>query len=123
MPREEAESIERFYRRLLDEELYTDVLALDEAVYVSRKKYGVAVEDTLELVDRAVLPYVDVLPLALPEYLRAREHMRAYGLKPSDALHLAAMDDNGIQIIATEDADFDRTHAKRMWINGAKESE
>ena len=39
-----------------------------------------------------------------------------YNLKPSDALHLAVMDNNGITIIATEDEDFDKTHIKRTWL-------
>ncbi len=117
LSREEAEKVERFWLKLLREELYTDVLALDEAIYVSKRKYGVDVESTLELIDRVVLPYVDVLPLGLEEYLKAKEHMVRYRLKPSDALHLAVMDNNGLQVIATEDKDFDRTHVKRIWID------
>jgi len=81
---------------------------LDEAIYMSKKKYGVLVGDTLELIDRAILPYVDVLPLTVGEYLLK------YILNPSDALHLAVMDNFKIQAIATEDKDFDRTHAKRI---------
>jgi len=66
MPVEEAELVERFWLELLREhELYTNVLALDEAIYVSQRKYGVPFADTLELVDRAVLPYVEVLPWGL----------------------------------------------------------
>ena len=112
----EARAIEDFYRNLLGEELYTDVLVLDEAIYVSKKKYGILVGDTLELIDRAILPYVDVLPLTVGEYLKAREYLLKYNLNPSDALHLAVMDNFKIQAIATEDKDFDRTHAKRIWV-------
>ncbi len=112
----EAKLIESFYRSLLDEELYTDVLVLDEVIYVSERKYKVKVGETLEFIDRAVLPYVEVLPLTLEEYLRAKKHILEYGLPPSDALHLAVMDSNGIGVIATEDADFDKTHVKRLWI-------
>ncbi len=117
LPRDEAEKVERFWLRLLREELYTDVLVLDEAIYVSKRKYGIDVESTLKLLDRAILPYVDVLPLGLEEYLKAKEYMVRYRLKPSDALHLAVMDSNGLQVIATEDKDFDRTHVKRIWLN------
>jgi len=121
LPREEAEKVEKFWLELLKEELYTDVLALDEAIYVSKRKYGIDVESTLELIDRAILPYVDILPLGLEEYLKAKEYMVKYRLKPSDALHLAVMDSNGLQVIATEDKDFDRTHVKRIWIEYAVE--
>ncbi len=117
MPRDEAEKIERFWLRLMREELYTDVLVLDEVIYISKRKYGVPVEDTLELIDRAVLPYTEVLPLSLEEYVKAKEYMTKYRLKPSDALHLAVMDINGVQAIATEDRDFDQTHVKRLWID------
>lgn len=116
LPEDEARRIEDFWLKLLGENLYTDVLVLDEAIYVSKKKYGVPVEETLELIDKAILPYVTVLPLCLEEYVRAREYMVKYKLKPSDALHLAVMDNNSIPIIATEDKDFDHTHIRRLWI-------
>ena len=117
LPEEEARRIEEFWLKLLVEsELYTNVLVLDEAIYVSKKKYGVPVEDTLELIDKAILPYVTILPLGLEEYMKAEKYIVKYGLKPSDALHLATMDNNGIQLIATEDKDFDNTHVKRIWV-------
>ena len=116
LPEDEARRIEDFWLKLLGENLYTDVLVLDEAIYVSKKKYGVPVEETLELIDKAILPYVTVLPLCLEEYVRAREYMVKYKLKHSDALHLAVMDNNSIPIIATEDKDFDHTHIRRLWI-------
>lgn len=117
LPEEEARRIEEFWLKLLVEsELYTNVLVLDEAIYVSKKKYGVSVEDTLELIDKAILPYVTILPLGLEEYMKAEKYIVKYGLKPSDALHLATMDNNGIQLIATEDKDFDNTHVKRIWV-------
>lgn len=116
LPGYEADLIDDLYRRLLDEELYTDVLTLDEAIYVSWRRFRVAIEDTLDLIDRAVLPYVEILQLGASEYLRAKGHMLRYKLKPSDAIHLAAIDSYGLQAIATEDRDFDRTHIRRIWI-------
>ena len=116
LPDEEARKIEDFWLKLLEESLYTDVLVLDEAIYVSKRKYGVPVEETLELIDKAILPYVEILPLSLEEYIKAREYIVKYKLKPSDALHLAVMDNNGIPVIATEDKDFEHTHVKKLWI-------
>ncbi len=115
LPRSEAEIIEGFYSELLHEELFTDILALDEAVYVSRKKYSVSVKDTLNFIDKAILPYTEILPLGVVEYVRAKKYMLKYRLEPSDAIHLAVIDNNGVQVIATEDRDFDRTHVKRTW--------
>jgi len=117
MPVEEAELVERFWLELLKEhELYTNVLALDEAIYVSQRKYGVPFADTLELVDRAVLPYVEVLAVGVREYLKAREFMLRHGLKPSDALHAATVVTHGLHAVASEDSDFDRVGVKRIWV-------
>ena len=117
LPEAMARLVEDFYRKLLTEELYTDVLALDEAIYVSTRRYRVSLRDSLELVDRAVLPYVEILPLGASEYVKAKRYMVEYGLKPSDAIHLAAIDNGGVQAIVTEDRDFDRTHVRRIWVN------
>ncbi len=117
MPEQEAKLVEDFWLGLLrNHELYTDVLVLDEVIYVSRRKYGVGYEETLEFIDRAVLPYVEVIPLGSAEYLRAKEFMLKYGLVPSDALHAAAVVVNGLQAIASEDRDFDKVGIKRLWV-------
>jgi len=117
LPENEAKAINDFYRNLLQEDLYTDILALDEAIYVSRRKYGITIQETLELIDKAILPNVEIIPLGEAEYTKGKEHMLKYGLKPSDAIHLAAMDNNGIQAIATEDKDYDKTHIRRLWAH------
>ncbi|MET1159477.1 MAG: PIN domain-containing protein [Thermoprotei archaeon] len=60
-------------------------------IYISRKKYDVRYADTIEFLDRAVVPYVEVLPIGLDEYLKAKEIMQKYDLKPSDAFHVATI--------------------------------
>jgi len=40
---------------LTEHEVFTNLLVLDEVVYVSRRKYGVDEKETLEFVDRAIL--------------------------------------------------------------------
>lgn len=100
----------------MGEDLYKDVLALDEAIYVSKKKYGIDVKDTIVFIDNIILPYVEILSLGNMEYLRAREYILKYNLKPSDALHMAVIDNYNLQAIATEDSDYDRTHVKRIWV-------
>lgn len=98
-------------------ELYTDVLVLDEVVWVSRKKYGVGVGETLAFIEEEVLPYTSILSLGEEEYWEAAKLMLSHHLKPSDSLHIAVMKKNGIAAIASEDRDFDRIPGiKRIWI-------
>ncbi len=109
---------ENFYLALLDRyRLYTDVLVLDELIYVSRRKYNVPYAVTIEFVESIVLPYVTVLELGEDEYREAAGLITRYNLKPSDALHLAAARLNGISIVISEDRELDRIPGiKRVWI-------
>ncbi len=117
MPEDEARLVEDFWLELLlNHLLYTNILVLDETIYVSKRKYDVSFKDTIDFIDRAVLPYVDVLPVGLSEYLRSRELVVKYGLKPSDSIHVATIESHGLQAIATEDEDFDKVGVKRLWI-------
>jgi len=112
-----AEKIDALYRQLMtNDKLYTDVLVLDEVIHVSRKKYKVPYSETINMLDEIVIPYVEVLPIGLMEYLKAKENMLKYNLKPSDAIHLAVIENNGLQAIVTEDEDFDRITIKRIWF-------
>jgi len=114
----EGVSYEEFYIDLVrDNTLYTDVLVLGELIYVSKRKYGVPYEVTLEFIESIVLPYVIVLPLGVDEYNHARRFMLDFGLKLSDALHLWVMASNRIQAIVAEDTDFDKVkEVKRIWL-------
>jgi len=113
---DESRVIENFWLDLVqNNSLYTNVLVLDEAIYISRKKYGVSYRDTIELIDKAIIPYTVVLPIGMDEYVGARELMLRHRLKPSDAIHAATIINNGLQAIATEDTDFDRIGIKRIW--------
>ncbi|ALM74457.1 type II toxin-antitoxin system VapC family toxin [Thermococcus barophilus] len=112
-----AEKIDALYKQLVtNSKLYTDVLVLDEVIHVSRKKYKVPYSETIGMLDEIIIPYVEVLPIGLMEYLKAKENILRYNLKPSDALHLAVIENNGIQAIVTEDKDFDKIPIKRIWI-------
>ena len=112
-----AEKIDALYRQLMTNgKLYTDVLVLDEVIHVSRKKYKVPYSETINMLDDIIIPYVEVLPIGLMEYLKAKENMLKYNLKPSDAIHLAVIENNGLQAIVTEDEDFDRITIKRIWF-------
>ncbi len=96
--------------------MYTDVLVLDEVIYISKRKYGVPYEETIKFLDDVILPTVEILPIGLEEYLKAKENILKYNLKPSDAIHLAVIENNGLQAIVTEDKDFQKVPIKVIWI-------
>jgi len=110
---------ENFYVEILTKyKPYTDVLVLDELIYISRKKYGIPYRVSVEFIQSNVLPYIHVLSLGEDEYNYAVKVLVEYNLKPSDALHLGAMTNNGITLIVSEDKEFDKISTiKRLWIS------
>lgn len=112
-----AERLVRFYAKLIEEhELYTDVLVLDETIYVSKKKYKISYGSSIKFIDNYVLPYVEVLTIGAMEYLKAKENILKHKLKPSDAIHLAVIENHGLQAIVTEDEDFEDIPVKKIWF-------
>ncbi|MCD6324599.1 MAG: type II toxin-antitoxin system VapC family toxin [Desulfurococcales archaeon] len=109
--------LESFYLDLLTRyKAFTDPLVLDELIYVSKVKYGVPYDVSLEFIDAVVKPYVVLLPIGEDEFNEAAKAVRDYGMKPSDALHYGAMRTRGIPLIASEDSDFDGLpEVKRIW--------
>ncbi|RLE71096.1 MAG: PIN domain nuclease [Thermoprotei archaeon] len=109
---------EDFYLRLRTRyKAYTDVLVLDELIYVSHRRYGVPYDVTLEFVESIVRPYVAMLPIGEEEFDQAVRVIKEYGLKPSDAIHVGVMRANGIELVASEDRDFERVGGlKRVWM-------
>ena len=110
--------VKEYYIKLLTyESLFSDPLVIDEVIYVSKKKYGVKYCDTIEFLDEIVLKYLTVLPITIKEYERAKEIMRKYSVKPSDAFHIAVMLNNSINVILSEDKELDKVaEIKRKWI-------
>jgi len=110
---------ESFYLDLLsDNKAYTDVLVLDELIYISKRKYNVPYNISLEFLESIVLPYVEILPLGKREFDKASELLKSLNIKPSDALHAATMILNGISKIASEDKEFDKVKGvERIWIS------
>lgn len=107
---------EFFYRLMTEEGLALDPLVIDEVLYVSKRKYGVKYEDTIDFLDRVVLPVSVVLPITREDYDRAKEIIMGNDLKPSDALHAAVMLDNSIRRIVSEDRELDRVKGiERVW--------
>lgn len=86
----------------------TDILVMDELLYISWRRYKIPYEATISFIDSAVLPYVEVLPLTRNEYVKAAEILKTYKVKPFDALHAAVMLMNDVPKIVTEDKEFSR---------------
>jgi predicted nucleic acid-binding protein len=117
MPEEQTRLVDSFWRSLLTEhELFTNLLVLDEVVYVSKRRYNVEERETLEFIDRAVLPHLELLPIGVDLYQFFKLYVVEFGLRPSDALHAATIRRYGLDAIASEDRDFDRARIKRIWL-------
>jgi len=112
--RELRSSYENFYLDILVKYRdYTDILVLDELIYVSRRKYGVPYELSIEFVRSVVLPYVTMLSIG--EEYNAVEAIKM-DLRPSDAMYIGAMRSNGMKLIVSEE-DFDRVEGvRRIWM-------
>ena len=112
------ELYENFYIDLLSKyKAYTDVLVLDELIYVSRKKYKIPYRISLSFIESSILPYVNILKLGEDEYIEAAKILSDYNVKPSDALHLGAIKRNNIMFIASEDSEYDKIDwVKRIWL-------
>ncbi|HDM24103.1 PIN domain nuclease [archaeon] len=96
---------------------YTDVLVLDELIYISKSKYGIPCDVSIEFIQTSVLPYVTILNIGEEEYIHATKLMTEYDLKPSDALHISAMISSNITTIVSEDREFDRVKTiRRLWL-------
>ena len=110
---------ENYYMDLLSRyKLFTDVLVLDEIIYVSKKKYKIPYELTIEFVESIILPYINILEIGEEEYRHASRLLVKYKLKPSDALHIGAMKNNNIKIIISEDKELDKIkQIQRKWID------
>jgi predicted nucleic acid-binding protein len=108
---------ENFYIDILTRyKSYTDVLVLDELIYIS-KKNGIPQRITIEFIESNTLPYINIINLGEEEYRQAIKFLLDYNLKPSDSLHLGAMINNGINIIFSEGGEFDKVPiVKRLWI-------
>ena len=108
---------ENFYIDLLTKfKAYTDPIVLDELLFISRKKANIPYDATIQFIESIVKPYITILPIGEKEYDLAKNIIVKYGIKPSDALHIATMKNNNIENIASEDKEFDKiNNIKRLW--------
>jgi len=110
-------SLDELFRNLLQEQLYINMLIVDEVLYISRKQ-GLPYSVTLNFLRAIILPYAEIAPIEEEDLKPAEKYLLNYSLKPSDAIHLATMEKVGASHIVTEDEDFDKVkEVKRIWLN------
>ncbi|MEM2208717.1 MAG: type II toxin-antitoxin system VapC family toxin [Nitrososphaerota archaeon] len=109
--------LEDFFKKLLKEQLFINMLIIDEVLYIS-KKYGFHYDVTLDFLRNILLPYIEIIPIEEKDLKLIEKFLLNYNLKPSNAIHLATMEKVGIKNIVTEDEDFDKVkEVKRIWLN------
>jgi predicted nucleic acid-binding protein len=120
---EQRPIIDRFFKGLLREHLFTNMLVLDETLYVSRRKYAVPYAITMDFLRRAFIPYTQIIPIAEEDLQATERYLADYDVKPSDAIHLATMDKLGITSIVSEDAELDAVKGiRRVWLDTTGQS-
>ena len=116
MTDDKREGVDKLFRRLLEESLFINMLVIDETLYTS-KRYQVPYNITLNFLREIVLPYVEIIPIEEEDLKPTEKYLLKYGLKPSDAIHLATMEKAGVNHIVTEDEEFNRVEeVKRIWL-------
>ena len=108
--------IEYYEVELSNNRTFTNMIVLDELIYVSKKKYSIPVEVTLEFIDSMILPFTSILPLEENDYHVMKDTIN-YCSKPSDALIAASMKRASISELLSEDNDFDKVPGiNRKWL-------
>jgi len=119
----EDDKFSNFSLELLDRaiklgaQLISNMIAMDEVLWILAQKYGVSRTEVFELTDR-LGSLLDIVPLDRIDYDPMKEFMNSYNLKPSDALHAASMKRSDAHYIASEDRDFDALPwIRRIWLD------
>lgn len=99
------------------EQLLVNMIVIDETTWILTQKYGFPLSEVFELIDR-LMSLIEVIPVNYTEYDVMKKVMMEYGLKPSDAIHVASMNKSGAQHIVSEDKEFDKVPwIKRIWLD------
>lgn len=109
--------IEHYENELSNNRTFTNLIVLDELIYISKKKYSVPVEVTLEFIDSMIIPFTSILPLEESDYYLLKDLLH-YCPKPSDALIVSSMKRASITNLLSEDNDFDKVPGiNRRWLD------
>ncbi|MEM2821610.1 MAG: type II toxin-antitoxin system VapC family toxin [Thermoproteota archaeon] len=97
--------------------LFVNMLVINETIWILNKKYRIPLSEIIELIDK-LIPLLEIIPIDYGDYDIMKKIMLDYGLKPSDALHIASMNKMGIRHIVSEDKEFDKIpFIERMWLD------
>ena len=108
--------LEHYEMELSNNRIFTNLIVIDELIYISKKKYSIPLEVTLEFIDSMILPFTSILPLEESDYMIMKD-LLPYCPKPSDALIASSMKRASIGELLSEDNDFDKVPGiKRRWI-------
>lgn len=114
----DRKELDDLFRKLLEESLFTNLLVIDETLYISERKFGFPYDLTLDFIKRIVLPYAEIIPIEEENLKIFEKYLLTYTMKPSDAIHLATMEKADVNYIVTEDEDFDKVkEVKRVWLS------
>lgn len=103
-------------KKLDEYEPITNMVVIDEVVWILWKKYSIDKEEIFDFLDR-IVEFLTIIALDEADYKRLKELMLNYGLKPSDALHVSTMSKTKTSRIITEDGEFDSVEwLKRIWL-------
>ncbi len=117
LPVEEKSGLIQLFDSIIPDGIATNMLVLDETLYISKKKYGISYNDTIEFWQNTVIPTTIVLDMGQDTFTHLSKIISSHNLKPSDAFHLATMYQYDIPIIISEDDDFDNIeNISREWI-------
>ena len=117
MQEDSEQQLQLFFSGLLGEELYTDLLVVEETLYLSVCKYRVPYQLTFDFLKAAVLPYTALIPMEESDLPILEKYLSRYRVRPSNAVHLACMEKEGVTRIVSEDAEFDKVkEVTRVWI-------
>lgn len=106
-----------YTKMILEHRLYTDVLVIDEVIYVSQKRYNLPYKVTLKFIEELVTPFVNILSIGEEEYNIAAKLIGEKNIAPSDAIQLSVMKNNNMITIVSEDSGFDKIDwIKRIWL-------
>ncbi len=115
---DDRKALDSLFHELLSKDLYTNLLVIDETLYISKTKYGVPYDVTLDFFKKIVLPYVEAIPIDESDLEAMEGYLIKYDVKPSDAIHLATMEKRSIAHIVSEDEEFDRIkEIRRIWLS------
>ncbi|MEM3607208.1 MAG: type II toxin-antitoxin system VapC family toxin [Candidatus Bathyarchaeia archaeon] len=98
---DERKRFDEFFMKLLKEQLFINMLIINEVLYISRK-YGLPYEAALKFLKAIVLPYTEVISIEEGDLKLIEKYLLKYSLKPSDAIHLATIEKIGANYIVSK---------------------